>query len=103
VNERWNQGRKGEDEWRETAKRKEGELSNDFYILHFFHQITGQQQKMSDNIAPKKVRKRISESTLIKVQAISGLVVASYLSVHFVTIACANYGPATFNHALNSM
>jgi succinate dehydrogenase hydrophobic anchor subunit len=74
-----------------------------FIYTHFFHQITGQQQKMSDNIAPKKVRKRISESTLIKVQAISGLVMASYLSVHFVTIACANYGPATFNNALNSM
>eukprot|EP00026_Physarum_polycephalum_P013910 Phypoly_transcript_14369.p1 GENE.Phypoly_transcript_14369~~Phypoly_transcript_14369.p1 ORF type:complete len:254 (+),score=25.40 Phypoly_transcript_14369:198-959(+) len=56
---------------------------------------------MSDNIPPKTAEKRISESTLIKVQAISGLVVASYLSLHFVSIACANFGPATFNNVLN--
>jgi len=56
---------------------------------------------MSDHYSPKEVESRISEATLIKVQAISGLVVASYLTMHFISIVSGNSGPATFNHSLN--
>ena len=58
---------------------------------------------MSDNYTPKQVERRISESTLVKVQAISGLMVGSYLTMHFFTIVAANFGPESFNFYLNGM
>jgi hypothetical protein len=58
---------------------------------------------MSDNHSPKQVERRISEATLVKVQAVSGLMFATYLTMHFIIIASANLGPASFNRFLNSM
>lgn len=58
---------------------------------------------MSDNIKQTKASSQVSESTLIKVQAYSGLMVAAFLTMHLANATIANFGPAPYNLGLTGM